>query len=112
MDVEFTVDVKKKAQLTGPRVVTRDYIISVGSQAEFISTLDRAVQLATSDMVRWLTEEYGLEPWAAHILIGAKGEYEIVTVMGSAALKIPRRWLSAAPWFWAESPSSERWPSS
>jgi amidase len=97
MDVEFTVDVKKKAQLSGPRVVTRDYLISVGSQAEFISTLDRAVQLATSDMVRWLTEEYGLEPWAAHILIGAKGEYEIVTVMGSAALKIPKRWLPAAP---------------
>jgi amidase len=97
MDVELTVDLKKRAQLTGPRVVTRDYIISVGSQAEFISTLDRAVQLATSDMVRWLTQEYGMEPWAAHMLIGAKGEYEIVTVMGSAALKIAKRWLPAVP---------------
>jgi acetamidase/formamidase len=97
MDVELTVDLKKRAQLTGPRVVTRDYIISVGSQAEFISTLDRAVQLATSDMVRWLTQDYGMEPWAAHMLIGAKGEYEVVTVMGSAALKIAKRWLPAAP---------------
>ena len=93
MNVEFTVDLKKKAGLTGPRVITRDHIISVGSQAEFISTLDRAVQLATSDMVRWLTDEYGMEPWAAHMLIGAKGEYEVVTVMGSAALKIAKRWL-------------------
>lgn len=97
MDVEFSVDVIKRAQLTGPRVVTRDYIISVGSQAEFISTLDRAVQLATSDMVRWLTEEYKMEPWAAHMLIGAKGEYEVVTVMGSAALKIAKRWLPPSP---------------
>jgi amidase len=97
MDVELSVELKKRAQLTGPRVVTRDYIISVGSQAEFISTLDRAVQLATSDMVRWLTQEYGLEPWAAHMLIGAKAEYEVVTVMGSAALKIAKRWLPAAP---------------
>jgi amidase len=93
MDVEFTVELRKGARLGGPRVVTRDYIISVGSQAEFISPLDRAIQLATSDMVRWLVDEYKLEPWAAHMVIGAKGEYEVVTVMGSAALKIAKRWL-------------------
>jgi amidase len=93
MDVEFSVDIIKRARLSGPRVTNRDYIISVGSQAEFISTIDRAVQLATSDMVRWLTEEYKMEPWAAHLLINAKGEYEIVTVMGSAAIKIPKRFL-------------------
>ena len=44
-------------------------------------------------MVRWLTDEYKMEPWAAHMLISAKGEYEIVTVMGSAAIKIGKRWL-------------------
>jgi amidase len=93
MDVEFSVDVIKNARLTGPRVSTPDYIISVGSQAEFISTLDRAVQLATTDMVRWLTDAYKMEPWAAHMLISAKGEYEVVTVMGSAAIKIAKRWL-------------------
>jgi acetamidase/formamidase len=97
MDVEFSVDVMKKANLSGPRVVTRDYIISVGSQAEFISTLDRAIQLATTDMVRWLTDEYKMEPWAAHMLISAKGEYEVVTVAGSAAIKIAKRWLPAQP---------------
>jgi amidase len=97
MDVEFSVDVRKNARLDWPRLITRDYIISIGSQAEFISTLDRAIQLATSDMVRWLTEEYGMEPWAAHMLISAKGEYEVVTVMGSAALKIAKRWLPASP---------------
>jgi amidase len=97
MDVELSVAVRKGARLAGPRVITPDYIIAVGSQAEFISTVDRGVQLATSDMVRWLTDEYGMEPWAAHMLIGAKGEYEIVTVMGSAALKIAKRWLPASP---------------
>jgi amidase len=97
MDVEFTVEVRKGARLGGPRVVTRDHIISVGSQAEFISPVDRGIQLATSDMVRWLTEEYRLEPWAAHMLISAKGEYEVVTVAGSAALKIAKRWLPANP---------------
>jgi len=97
MDVELSVDVHKNARLDWPRLITRDYIISIGSQAEFISTVDRAIQLATSDMVRWLTEDYGMEPWAAHMLISTKGEYEVVTVMGSAALKIAKRWLPAAP---------------
>lgn len=96
MNVEFTVELRKGARLTMPRVVTGDHIITVGSQAEFISSTDRGVQLATTDMVRWLTEEYGMEPWAAHVLIGAKGEYEIVTVMGSAALKLAKRWLPMA----------------
>ena len=93
MDVEFSVELRKGARLSGPRVVTRDYIISVGSQAEFISAVDRAVQIATTDMVRWLVDDYKLEPWAAHLLIAAKAEYEIVTIMGSAAIKIGKRWL-------------------
>jgi amidase len=93
MDVIFEVEVRKAARLTGPGVVTSDYIISVGSQAEFISPLDRAVQIATSDMVRWLVDDYKMEPWAAPMLIGAKAEYEVVTVMGSAAIKIAKRWL-------------------
>src|SRR5688572_30991083 len=54
MNVEFSVQLHKGARLTMPRVVTNDYIISVGSQAEFISSTDRGIQLATSDMVRWL----------------------------------------------------------
>ena len=91
MDVEFTVELRKGARLTNPRVENADYIISVGSQREFVSTLDYALKVATSDMVRWLTEDYKLEPWAAHTVIGAIGEYEVVTVAGSLALKIAKR---------------------
>jgi amidase len=93
MDVEFTVNIRKKANLTGPRVETGEYIISVGSQPEFASTLDRALRLATSDMVSWLVTDYKLEPWAAHLLIGYQGKYDVVTVAGSMALKIPKKYL-------------------
>jgi len=93
MDVEFTVEVRKKARVSGPRVETADWIISIGSQPEFASSLDRALQLATTDMVRWLVNEYNLEPWAAHLLIGYQGRYDVVTVAGSMALKIPKRSL-------------------
>jgi len=93
MEVEFTVDLRKAAKLAGPRVETAEYIISVGSQPEFSSSLDRGLQIATTDMVRWLASEYGLEDWAAHLLVGYQAKYDVVTVMGSMALKIPKRFL-------------------
>jgi amidase len=95
LDIEFTVDVRKNAHLTGPRMETAEYLISIGSQPEFRSSLDQALRMATVDMVRWLVEDYGLEPWAAHLLIGVEGRYQVVTVAGSMALKIPRRHLPA-----------------
>jgi len=93
LDVEFTVEVRKKAAVSGPRVENQEYLISIGSQPEFASSLDRALQMATTDMVRWLTSEFQLEPWAAHLLIGYQGRYDVVTVAGSMALKIPKRFL-------------------
>jgi acetamidase/formamidase len=95
MDVEFTVDVRKRARLSGPRAETADHIISIGSQPEFASSLDRALRLATSDMANWLSADYKLEPWAAHLLIGYQARYDVVTVAGSMALKIPKKYLPA-----------------
>jgi hypothetical protein len=44
-------------------------------------------------MIRWLTGDYQLEPWAAHQLIGAVGKYDVVTVAGTMALRIPKKYL-------------------
>jgi len=44
-------------------------------------------------MVNWLVADYGFEDWAAHQLIGVIGIYDVVTVAGSMALKIPRTYL-------------------
>jgi amidase len=95
MDVEFSVDVKKKAQVTEPRLETADDLISLGAQPEFVSSLNRALQVATSDMVKWLVTDYQLEPWAAHQLIGAVGKYDVVTVAGTMALRVPKKYLAA-----------------
>jgi acetamidase/formamidase len=95
MDVEFTTELRKGANLTGPRVETTEHIISIGSQPEFASSLDRGLQLATSDMVNWLIKDYGIAPWAAHLLIGYQGQYDVVTVAGSMALKVPKKTLPA-----------------
>ena len=90
MDVQFSVEVRKNAKLTGPRLETADHLISLGAQPEFVSSLDRALQMATTDMAHWLIDEYKLEPWAAHVLISFQGKYEVVTVAGTMALKIPK----------------------
>jgi amidase len=90
MDVQFSVEVRKHAKLTGPRVETAEYLISLGAQPEFVSSLDRALQIATTDMAHWLIDDYKLEPWAAHLLIAFQGKYEVVTVAGTMALKIPK----------------------
>ena len=95
MDVDFTVEVQKKSRVTGPRVETAEYIISVGAQPEFASSLDRALQLATTDMAKWLVDDWGIEPWAAHLLIAYQGRYDVITVMGCMGLKIPKNRLPA-----------------
>jgi amidase len=93
MDLEFTVDVRKGAAPACPRVETAEALMSVGSQPEFASSLDRGLQIATSDMIAWLGTDYGLAPWEAHLLIGMTAKYEVATVAGSMALKIARRYL-------------------
>jgi amidase len=93
LDVEFRVELRKKAGLTGPRVETDDALISIGSQPEFASALDNGLKMATTDMVEWLTREYRMEPWAAHLLIGYQGRYDVVTVAGSMALRLPKNRL-------------------
>ena len=95
MDLEMVVEVRKRAAPAGPRVELADELISIGSQPEFASALDNGLKMATSDMVAWLTGEYGLEPWAAHLLIGYQGKYDVATVAGSMALRVPRNALPA-----------------
>jgi acetamidase/formamidase len=90
MDLTFTVTLRKKAGLSGPRLERPDFIAAIGSQPEFATSLDRSLRLATSDMVDWLVKDYGMEPWAAHLLIGYQGKYDVITVQGSMALRLPR----------------------
>ena len=33
-------------------------------------------------MAEWLAKDYKMEPWAAHLLIGYQGKYDVITVAG------------------------------
>jgi acetamidase/formamidase len=97
LDVEFSVDLVKKAHLTGLRLETPDYLITIGAQPEFSSDLNRGLQVATTDMVRWLTEEYKMDSWVAQVLLAFQSKYDVITVAGSVGLKIPKRCLPNRP---------------
>jgi amidase len=93
LNVEFSVDLAKQAHLTGPRLETPDYLISVGAQPEFVSDMNHGLQVATTDMVHWLTQQYKLDSWVAQVLVAFQSKYDIITVAGSVGLRIPRKSL-------------------
>jgi amidase len=90
LDVQFTIALRKKAGLREPRVENSDFLISIGARTATNRSLNDALTIANSDMMRWLVEEYGIEPIAAHLLIGHQARYDVVALSGVMAVKIPR----------------------
>ncbi len=100
MEVQLQFGVVKKHPRYSvhlPRIETRDHMITIGSQPEFVSSLDRGLQMATTEMVNWLTQQWGAEPWEAHMMIGLNSKYEVVTVAGTVALRVPKSIIYQPP---------------
>jgi len=79
-DVQFTVRVLKGKSSEWPRGENERYIFTVGNARP----LDQALQHATTEMVRWLGREYGLDVRAASTLLGQCVEYDIGNVYNPA----------------------------
>jgi amidase len=80
MDVEFTVNVIKNSNIVWPRTENDDYLIAIGNARP----LDEAVQYATTELLRWLEADYGLDTESASIVLGQAIEYEIGNVFDPA----------------------------
>lgn len=93
LDVQFTVKVHKGKRLSIPRLVNDQYLISIGSQPEFRSSMDFGLRAANSDMLQWLTTEYNLTQPEAHLLMGTAVQHKIVTYFGTMATLMPRKYL-------------------
>ncbi len=93
LDVQFTVRVHKGKRLSIPRLVNDEYLISIGSQPEFSSSMDHGLRMANTDMVNWLTQEYKLTAPEAHLLMGTVVRHKIVTYYGTMATMMPRKHL-------------------
>ncbi len=79
-DVQFTVDVRKGELIAWPRGDDEAFIFTVGNARP----LDQALQHATTEMLRWLQDGFGLDAPAAHILLGQCVEYEVGNVFDPA----------------------------
>jgi amidase len=92
MEVEFTAWVLKDTNIVWPRTENDDYIMAIGNARP----LDEALQSATTELVRWLAHDYGLDTRAASILLGQTIEYDIANVFDPAytvVAKLHKRWL-------------------
>jgi acetamidase/formamidase len=72
-DVRFTVRVLKDKRIRWPRGENDEYIFTVGNARP----LDQCVQHATTEMLRWLQEDYGLDPLGASLLLGQCVRYDL-----------------------------------
>jgi amidase len=92
-EVEVRLTVEKGRKLVWPRGESADEIFSVGNARP----LDQALQHATTDMLNWLTTDYGLSNVAASHLMGQVVRYEVGNVFDPAytmVCKIAKKWLT------------------
>lgn len=91
-EMQFTVHVIKGKKITWPRGENSDYIFTVGNARP----LDQCVQHATTEMIHWLQEDFGLDALGAHILLGQAVEYDLGNIFDPAftmVCKVPKRVL-------------------
>jgi amidase len=80
MQVQFTVRLIKGKRIRWPRGENAEYIFAVGNARP----LDQAVQHATTEMLRWLKEDYALDAIDASLLLGQCVEYDLGNVFDPA----------------------------
>jgi amidase len=91
-EVELTLTVEKGRRITWPRGETADEIFTVGNARP----LGQALQHATSEMLSWLGEDFGLDPTAASLLLGQVVRYDVGNVYDPAytmACRVAKKYL-------------------
>ena len=73
MDVELTVNVIPSRRIPGPRVESETYLMAMG----LAGSVDDAVRGATSNMARWLRDDYKLNPSELAQVLGTAAEYKV-----------------------------------
>jgi acetamidase/formamidase len=90
-EVTVRLSVEKKT-IVWPRGETAEDIFTIGNARP----LDQALQHATSEMLRWLGEDYGLDRTAASHLLGQVVRYDVGNVFDPAytmACRVSKSWL-------------------
>lgn len=91
-EVTVRLSVEKKRAIIWPRGETAEDIFAIGNARP----LDQALQHATSEMLRWLGSDYGLDKTAASHLLGQVVRYDVGNVFDPAytmACRVSKSWL-------------------
>jgi amidase len=93
-EVEVRLTVEKGRRIKWPRGETADDIFTAGNARP----LDQALQHATTEMLAWLTSDYGLSAMSASHLLGQVVRYDIGNVFDPAytmVCRVAKKWLPA-----------------
>ncbi|MBX9749446.1 MAG: acetamidase/formamidase family protein [Roseococcus sp.] len=96
IETSFEMEVRLsvlKRRITWPRAETADDLVTLGNARP----LDQALQHATTEMQRWLGEDYGLDARAASHLMGMVVRYDVGNVFNPAftvACRVAKKWLN------------------
>jgi acetamidase/formamidase len=93
MDIQVTVDVIKGKRVSWPRGEDSDWIFTFGNGRP----LEDAFRSATTEMVRWLAEDYSFAPLRLALLFGQAARYGIGNVCSPAytiVCKVGKRYLA------------------
>jgi amidase len=80
MEVQFTVRLIKGKRIRWPRGENAEFIFAVGNARP----LDQAVQHATTEMLRWLKEDYEMDATSASLLLGQCARYDLGNIFDPA----------------------------
>lgn len=78
MEVEFTVELIKGKAINMPRVESPSQIMTLGQAG----SLDDALRAATSGMVQWLQQDYGLSVSESAQVLGSAVKYSVANLAG------------------------------
>jgi amidase len=79
MDVEFSVDLIQGKSIGGPRAENEEYITAIGIG----NSLPEGLQQATTELARWLEEDYKLNPSEVAVVLGFAIHYDIAEIVDS-----------------------------
>jgi acetamidase/formamidase len=92
-DVQFTVRLLKGKKINWPRGENADTLFAIGNARP----LDQAVQHATTELLRWLAEDYDLDTADASTILGQCVEYDLGNIYDPAytmVCKLPKKALA------------------
>jgi amidase len=92
LDVQFTVNLRKRHSVSWPRVERADTLVTLGATP---GALERGFREAISEMAAWLQTDYGLSQREAHTLIHMTAELRVASWFGTSACSIPKKYLPA-----------------